>query len=263
MELTKIDPGEIGVRDTGFTLFGGLTITRLLLGRYRHLTNFDECRLVAYRAAIDEYKENGGAAEFLLSENAYYYAAGEIRPLENHHSLWVDENCGDLSAFWRSYEQKRDLQDAGCICAPIVKTENGHKKVVSAKKQLTRRESEFRTKIIQERHYNKADQRWLDKFVAESGKTFAQIYNESYRIGTRVRLFSGNLNVIYKHKTSGGSFSTTEFYGFMDKLPIGTIIAFDGDFYTLEMDCDMEYNKTSDDFKTVLYVRQDQIICKI
>lgn len=86
---------------------------------------------------------------------------------------------------------------------------------------------------------------------------------ERYRIGTRVKIRHGNLNVIYKHKTSGGSFSTTEFYGYADKQPIGTIIAFDGDFYTLEMDCDREYNKTSDDFKTVCYVQQHQIICKI
>ena len=112
MELTKIDPGEISVRGTGLKLFDGLTVTQLILGRHRHLTNFDECRLVAYQAAIDEYKENGGAAEFLLSENAYYYAAGEIRPLENHYSLWVNKDCGDLSAFWRIYERKKELQDA-------------------------------------------------------------------------------------------------------------------------------------------------------
>lgn len=47
--------------------------------------------------------------------------------------------------------------------------------------RLSKRESKYRVKIIQERHYNKGEQRILDQAAAENGYTYKRIYNAHRR----------------------------------------------------------------------------------
>lgn len=103
-QFAEIAPNEIVTRATDF----GYELT---FRDYRFRTNFNRRLLDAYDAAIEEYKQNGGAGDFLFAEIAPYFVDNAMQNNDPCHSLW-GKSISDVPAFWAILREKIALQEA-------------------------------------------------------------------------------------------------------------------------------------------------------
>ena len=110
-QFAEIAPNEIMAHASERILEGGRRDFDFTFRDYRHLTNFRGRLLDAYDAAIEEYKQNGGAGDFLFSEIAPYFEDNAMRNNDSCYSLW-GKDVSDAKAFWAILREKIALQEA-------------------------------------------------------------------------------------------------------------------------------------------------------